>query len=230
MKNQLGVYKPCANNVLRIKCTCITQFCSINSSNRETSFHNGWGIIGLICGEYMLTALISYFHRSNISNMKLIFIIFLLITGTVKGQHTTCMSNQLLIRGDVKNEYRFDIATMDTMKMIPLGDVVITNHKGEVKRTLAGLQGILLKNILQFSEITAESPKQLSEYYLVFTACDGYQVVYSWNELFNSATGNSTYLVVEKDGTSLSSITPADTMTGRRYVQGISTITIKKIN
>lgn len=160
--------------------------------------------------------------------MRSIFIALLIISAPVFGQHNGCISKKLTIKGEVKRELQFDISFMDTMKLTKIADVVITNHKGEVKRTLSNLQGVLLKDILMKAEAKKDDAKLLSELYFVFTACDGYKVVYSWNEIFNSSTGNSIYLIQEKEGTTFSAITISDMMTGRRYVQGLSTITVKR--
>jgi hypothetical protein len=160
--------------------------------------------------------------------MKLFFIALLLLTGPVYGQHTDCLSQSLTIKGEVKKELHLDMVKLASFTTVKIPDLTITNHKGEVKRTLTGLQGVLLKDILQQAVIKMDSPKLLSEFYFVFTACDGYKVVYSWNEIFNSSTGSQIYLIKEKDGESISSITATDGMTGRRYVQGLSFITVKR--
>lgn len=52
---------------------------------------------------------------------------------------------------------------------------------------LTGKYGVLLKDILQQAEITMNSAKLLREYYSVFTDCDRYEVLHSWNEIFNSS-------------------------------------------
>ena len=98
-------------------------------------------------------------------------------------------------------------------------------------------QGILLKEVLQSIEIKSESPKVLSEYYLVCKATDGYKVVYSWNELFNSRVGESVFIVTEKKGQradkmddSILLISPLDFKTGRRQVKSLDRIEIKRAN
>jgi hypothetical protein len=57
-----------------------------------------------------------------------------------------------------------------------------------------------LKDILNKVEIEAEAPKALSEYYFVCIASDNYKAVFSWNEIFNSATGNFVYILTGHDG------------------------------
>lgn len=76
--------------------------------------------------------------------MKCLFIALMVITLPAYAQHNNCISKKLIIKGEVKKELHLDISIMDTMKMAKIADVVITNHKGEVKRTLTNLQGVLL--------------------------------------------------------------------------------------
>ena len=85
-------------------------------------------------------------------------------------------------------------------------------------------------------EIKDGSPKLLSEYYLVFEATDGYRVVFSWNEIFNSPTGSNTFILTDADGVPLEAgkgrivlISPKDTQTGPRYVKGLNGIIVHRV-
>jgi len=104
-----------------------------------------------------------------------------------------------IISGEVKSSKTIGFDDLKKMKAVQISDIVITNHLGEKKSEIKGLKGILLKDILSLVEINAESPRVLSEYYFVCTANDDYRVVYSWNELFNTAIGETAYIVTEKE-------------------------------
>ena len=95
---------------------------------------------------------------------------------------------------------------------------------------------VALLYILQKLNITATSPKLLSEYYFVFRGSDGYAVVYSWNEIFNTDIGNSIFIVTEADNKKLTEstdriflISTRDFKTGRRHIKGLKSIEIKRI-
>ncbi len=139
------------------------------------------------------------------------------------------------IWGDVKSPATITIADLKKWTAVNVGDVVITNHLGEKKSEAKGLKGVLIRDVLKSVEINAESPKVLSEYYFVCKANDNYTVVYSWNEIFNTATGDTAYIITEKNGKDASSmddsilmISPKDRMTGRRHVKALSTIEVKR--
>ena len=98
------------------------------------------------------------------------------------------------------------------------------------------MKGVLLKDILEKTEIDSESAKVLSEYYIVCIASDNYKVVFSQNEIFNSNTGNSVYILTEQDGKPASAldnrialVSPKDQMTGRRYVKSLQKIVIERV-
>ncbi|NOT74057.1 MAG: molybdopterin-binding protein [Cyclobacteriaceae bacterium] len=144
-------------------------------------------------------------------------------------------SASFTISGAVKSPVTIQITDLTKWKSIPIGDVVITNHLGEKKSEVKGLKGILLKDVLGSVEITSDSPKLLSEYYFICKANDGYTVVYSWNEIFNTVVGDSVYIVTEKDGKSVKDmdgailmISPKDFKTGRRHVKALISIEVKR--
>ena len=144
-------------------------------------------------------------------------------------------TSSFTIFGEVKASVTIQIGDLSKWKSVGIGDVIINNHLGEKKSESKGLKGVLLKDILSSVEINSESPKVLSEYYFVCKANDGYTVVYSWNELFNTATGDSAYIVTEKEGKSTSSmddsilmISPKDFKTGRRHVKALAAIEVRR--
>jgi hypothetical protein len=137
----------------------------------------------------------------------------------------------ITVSGKVKSEKKFLIADLQKFSLRPIGDVVISNHKGESKGTAKGMKGILLRDMLDQVALDTDNPKLFSEYYFVCKAADGYKVVYSWNELFNTTVGNTVYLILEKDQKSMIGnedsmlmISTQDVRTGRRYVKNLETI------
>lgn len=137
------------------------------------------------------------------------------------------------VKGEIKSTFTISVQDLNQYKEHTIGDVIITNHLGQKKSEAKALKGVLLKEVLQTAEISAPSPRQLSEYYLVCKASDGYTVVYSWNELFNSPSGESIFVVTQKEGKaavdmteSILLIAPNDYKTGRRYIKSLASITI----
>ena len=116
--------------------------------------------------------------------------------------------------------------------------MIITNHIGEPHGTSKQIKGILVKELLKDIELKEDNPKLLSEFYFTFIASDNYKVVYSWNEIFNSSTGDHLfYIVASIEGESLKDmrsrilvVTPTDYKTGRRYIKALSKIVVDRVD
>ena len=116
------------------------------------------------------------------------------------GQKPIPTTENFTIEGKVKKEMTVSLNDLSSYKSYSVDSIVITNHLGERRSTLKNVKGVLLKDILAKVEIDSESPKVLSEYYFVCIASDNYKVVFSWNEIFNSNTGKSVYILTGHDG------------------------------
>lgn len=163
--------------------------------------------------------------------MKYIVTILLFLTATLKAQH----ASSLQIKGDIAQPVTISFTDLNTYTVHEIKSLDILNHKMEFKKTLKNLKGVWLKDLLSQVKFNISSPKELSMFYLVCIADDGYKVVYSWNELFNSTTEKNPMIITEYDGVSalkkedgISLVTPGDQATGRRYVKNISQIIIHK--
>ncbi|HCW08988.1 MAG TPA: molybdopterin-binding protein [Cytophagales bacterium] len=167
---------------------------------------------------------------------KLLTILFVLI-GFYSLAQNTITTDHFTVTGLVKKEFTFTLSFLENFESKPFSDVVITNHKGDKKGTIKNLHVISLKDILKDVEPNEDNPKLLSEFYITFIASDDYKVVYSWNEIFNSPTGDSIFIITSKDGKKMNEmresilmITPTDYNTGRRYIKGLSKIVFSRLN
>ena len=160
-----------------------------------------------------------------------VFFVFSLMAA--QAQKENKVSDAFTITGKIRHEITINLSDLDTFATQSLNDIVITNHLGEKKNVATHVKGIPFKNILMRVELDAENPKVMSEYYFVFTANDGYKIVFSWNEIFNSSTGNNIYVITEKDGKKLRElddrilmVCTSDFATGRRYLKSLAKITV----
>jgi len=128
---------------------------------------------------------------------------------------------------------------LDSLKQYTIqtiGDIKITDHLGAFKHQDDQLKGILLKDILSHTTFDVTSPKLLSTFYFQCVGVDGYKVVYSWNEIFNTEVGNHVYIIMEKNGIkapdmkeSLQMTSAADFKTGRRYLHNLDKIIVSTV-
>lgn len=146
-------------------------------------------------------------------------------------------SKQFTIEGKIKKNLSIDLPSLKEFKTESIDSMVVLNHLLQRKSSIKNIKGVLLKDVLSKVEIVAESPKKLSEYYIVCIATDNYKVVFSWNEVFNNEIGKHILILTSFDANPAKSekgnialISPTDEATGRRFVKGLSKISILQVN
>lgn len=166
----------------------------------------------------------------------LLLAITLWINYSAEAQRKIPSTDSLRIYGQIKNPKLFTLADLDTFRKSIIKDQIIYNHNGEIKDTLRSLTGIPFKTLLESVQYIYNKPKELNEFYFVLIASDGYKVVLSWNEIYNTETGNNFYIITEMGGKNLKDleqrimfISAADLKAGRRYIKGLETIEVKRI-
>lgn len=166
----------------------------------------------------------------------LIFTIGLLFTTSLLAQRQINPTNSFTISGKIKSEKVIKLNQLDSFQTIHINDQLIYNHKGELKDTLKDLRGIPIKDILNQVEYIYEKPKTLNEFYFVFIASDGYKVVFSWNEIYNTTAGDNFFIISEMGGKKLQDLSQrilflstADLKSGRRYIKGLERIEVRQV-
>ncbi len=174
---------------------------------------------------------------STLCRCILLHACILLTVVNVRAQKTIRPTESISISGEIKKERTYTIADLLSLPALQLKDLVIYNHKGEIKDTLTGLMGIPLKSLFVASDFNVEQPKDLNEFYLVCIASDNYKVVFSWNEIFNSMTGDHVFLISHVKGQNMEQmpqriacITTGDAISGRRYIKGLTRIEVKRVH
>jgi hypothetical protein len=168
---------------------------------------------------------------------SLILVLLLLVLASANAQENVVPpTSEFTVKGIVKNELTFRISDVGKYKQEELHDVLIRNQKGEQKRVVKSVKGILLKTILESADIQAEKPKDYSEIYIVLTASDGYKNVYSWNELFRTDVGKHIYIVTAEDGETMEQLpgriqvmSLGDYQSGNRNLRGLAKIEVRKV-
>jgi hypothetical protein len=166
----------------------------------------------------------------------LILTIAILTNISVNSQGTIPPTDSFRVTGKIKNPTTITLADLDTFPKTAIKDQIIFNHSGEVKDTLTSMRGISLKTLLASIDYVYDKPKFLNEFYFVFIASDGYKVVFSWNEIYNTEAGNNFFIVTEMEGKKLKDleqrilfISTADVKTGRRYIKGLEKIEVRQL-
>ena len=168
---------------------------------------------------------------------KIIGILGLFIANVLCAQHKTVSSDLFTIEGKVKTVVQFKLEEAASYKSVFYDSIVVNNHLGVRKSVLKKVKGILLKDVIAKASFDISDPKPLSEYFITCIATDGYKVVFSWNEVFNSTVGDKLIVITESDGKPstgsthrIAIISPADHATGRRYVHSVQKIVVDRVH
>ena len=159
--------------------------------------------------------------------------IFLFSTHFLFGQNSI-HSDTLFVTGKVKQEKAIPISHFHLYKSVALGDIN-TSCSSKQREDSKEVKGILVKDLLDSVEFDYENRKMLNQFYFKFEAIDGYTVVYSFNEIYNTETGNHLYIVTEMNGKEIGEIdnrilllTMNDIKSGNRNIKGLARIVVCK--
>jgi len=166
----------------------------------------------------------------------LVFICIFCVGILANAQSKIPPTDNIRIFGAIEKEASYNIDDILKFNSANVEDQLIFNHAGEVKDTLNHMKGVPLKDFLKDVKFNYNKPKELNEFYFVFTASDGYRVVFSWNEIYNSEAGNSFYIITEIKGKSMKELdqrivflSSKDLKSGRRYIKCLQSIEIRKL-
>ena len=108
----------------------------------------------------------------------------------------------------------------------------MVSSKGEEKPIRKNVKGILLKDVLSKRTLAASRTKDLNQYFFLLEATDGYKVVLSRNEVFNT---DNLYIIMESNGNNIKQsadrieiLALAGANKGHIYIKGLKRLTIHK--
>lgn len=161
--------------------------------------------------------------------------IFVIMPVMQFAQSTEYATDSFTVIGLIKNDLKISVDDILKYKSIKINDVQLINHAGENRKKLVKLEGVLIKDLLENVVLKEENPKLFSEFYFTFVANDQYKIVYSWNEIFNTSTGDHLFLITSKNGKNLKNmedriliLTPSDFKTGRRHIKSLQKIIVNR--
>jgi hypothetical protein len=164
--------------------------------------------------------------------MKSIFFLILIFSCQVSFAGLPLVpTREFVIEGKVKAKKVVGIDDLKSMKSVELENIN-TSCSPKAEETSKHVKAVRLLSILD--SIVFDAPKgALNAFYFKFVASDGYTLVYSYNEIFNTETGRNMYLVTEREGIDISAmenrillLTTSDIRTGRRNMKCLARIVV----
>lgn len=135
-------------------------------------------------------------------------------------------------------EHRLNLSVDELRKFPPqqVGEVPLVCQSGTNVGKLENFKGVRLRDILEKAVVKAPGHNDVKKMVIIASASDGYKVVFSWSEVFNSPVGDGVMVFFEKDGQPLADdegriamVSTKDIHTGPRHVKWLQGIEVRKI-
>ncbi len=158
------------------------------------------------------------------------------MTAAMKGRNTAesgLESDKLQVSGRVTKPLVLGIEELRDMDTEEIADLMIICGDGDPKGNIRNCKGVLLENVIRMADVIKEEENDTKKMFIVVSAHDGYKVVFSWQEIFNTVIGGGVMILLERDGKPLDGehgqlelISAEDYFTGARYVKGLKNIEV----
>lgn len=146
------------------------------------------------------------------------------------------VTTQLSITGAVEHPLQLSVGDLRKFPPQKIHEIAMVCQSGANLGNKENLKGVLLKDILEKATVVTKEHNDVKKMVLIATASDGYKVVFSWTEVFNSSLGDGVIVFFEKEGLPLADdegrialISTKDTRTGPRHVKWLQSIEVRKI-
>ena len=149
---------------------------------------------------------------------------------------TEFVTESVAISGAVEHPLKLSVDDLRKFPPKKVGEVPMVCQSGANLGQLEHLKGVLLRDILEKAVVVSHNHNDVKKMAIIATASDGYKVVFSWTEVFNSPMGDGVIVFFEKDGKALGDdegriamVSTKDTRTGPRHVKWLQGIEVRKI-
>lgn len=148
----------------------------------------------------------------------------------------TFVTQSLAVSGVVEHKLKLNVDDLRQFPPQQVGEVPVVCQTGANMGKLENLKGVLLRDILEKAAIISHDHNDVKKMVIIATASDGYKVVFSWSEVFNSPIGDGVMVFFEKDGMPLADdegrialLSTKDTRTGPRHVKWLQEIEVRML-
>jgi DMSO/TMAO reductase YedYZ molybdopterin-dependent catalytic subunit len=146
------------------------------------------------------------------------------------------LARQIFVSSSVQQPLTLGVAELLEFPAQQISEVQLICQSGANRGKLENLKGVLLRDVLTRAQVLAPGHNDVKKMIVVASATDGYTVVFSWSEIFNSPVGDGVIVFFEKDGAPLADnegpialVSRLDTRTGPRHVRWLKSIEVRKV-
>jgi hypothetical protein len=146
------------------------------------------------------------------------------------------VTSKVTVTGAVENQLTLSVDELRKFPPHQVGEVPLICQSGANVGKLENFKGVLLRDILERAVVKAPEHNDVKKMVIIASANDGYKIVFSWSEVFNSPIGEGVMVFFEKDGLPLADdegrvamVSSKDIRTGPRHVKWLKNIEVRKI-
>jgi cytochrome c551/c552 len=146
------------------------------------------------------------------------------------------VTTRLRIGGNVRDALDLSVEQLRALPAADFRELALATQSLAKTAATERLRGVPLKTLLERAVIVAPGRHDLKKTVIVARASDDYAVVFSWNEIFNTAIGDGVLVVLERDGQPLGEeegrialVSAQDIRRGSRHVRWLNAIEVRKI-
>ncbi len=140
------------------------------------------------------------------------------------------------IAGHLPRPCSFSIRTLQALPRHELGPTDILCFTGRPVAQVQSYAGARLTDLLDAGGFSEQPRSELKRCIVVAHGEDGYQAIFSWSELYNSAIGEKVLVLYERNGEPLDAhlgaiclISARDSRLGPRHLRGLFEVAVRKL-
>lgn len=146
------------------------------------------------------------------------------------------VTEKIGVTGEVEHPLTLSVGDLQAFPAAQVVEVAVTRQPAGVGAKPDLYKGVLLRDILAKAVLLTHDHNDVKKMAIIASASDGYAVVFSWSEIFNSPTSDGIIVYFEKNGQPLPDnegrialISSKDVRTGPRHVKWLQSLDVKKI-
>ncbi|MFK0377099.1 molybdopterin-dependent oxidoreductase [Pandoraea sp. NPDC090278] len=142
-------------------------------------------------------------------------------------------SHEVVVSGSVKRRHSFDLCALMRLPTQLTGPLDVVCLSGRKVRSANEYKGVRLTALLDVAQWRLPQARDFTRAYVLAQGADGYTVMFSWHELYNTSIGVGALVVYERDGQPLGDdeggiglISTGDLRVALRQVRALKRLTV----
>lgn len=144
-----------------------------------------------------------------------------------------CVSREVVVTGHVHRRHSFDLCALKRLPTQLTGPLDVVCLSGRRIRSAREYKGVRLTALLDIARLRLPHARDFTRAYVLAHGADGYTVMFSWHELYNTPVGVGALVVYERDGKPLTDdeggiglISTVDLRVALRQVRALTRLTV----